>query len=390
MFRKQHPQVGARPGTLMIANDSCPTRIRVFRYSPDVIREQADPDVASLRPPGTKEELLWIDIQGLGDEPLLRNLAEQFHIHPLALEDVVNIPQRPKCEEYGDQLLIVVKEIHGDNPRELDMHQVSIVLGPRYILTFQQTHADLFAPIRQRLQPAEARLRNHGTDYLAYAAIDTVIDNYYSSLDMLGECLERWEDKAVSEPTPTLLQELNLIKNRVADLRRGLRPQIQALQHLAREQHSAVSHEVQLFLRDPSDHCVQTMEVLEMYREMISNLLNTYLTAVSQHTNEVMKVLTIISSVFVPLTFIAGIYGMNFQHMPELGNRWAYPTVWLTMILVALGMLSYFYRKRWIGFGKPPASRSELVEPDSNESGRSIRSPDEAASLRHQTTRRAA
>ncbi|MCA9100163.1 MAG: magnesium/cobalt transporter CorA [Planctomycetales bacterium] len=355
MFKKSHTQAGARPGTLIFSADDVHSRVRVIEYSREAVSESTALDLERLVRVAAEGKCVWIDVEGLGDEQLIRQITEAFAIHPLAIEDVINRPQRAKTESYGDQELIICRTICGDGPTRLRTEQVSVILGPHFVITFQEGHHDAFASVRTRIEQPDARLRQHGPDYLAYAVVDTIVDNYYPVLEMLGNWLERWEDAAVSDPNPELLRDLNVIKNRLANLRRSMWAQNHALQCLARNDDSPISSEVRIYFRDTHDHCAQTLEVLEMYREMASNLLNTYLTAVGQRTNEVMKVLTVVSSVFVPLTFIAGVYGMNFEFMPELRYEWGYPFVWLTMVVTATVMVGLFWRKRWLSFGTTEA-----------------------------------
>ena len=279
----------------------------------------------------------------------MQDIATLFELHPLLLEDVVNVPQRPKTETYGDQLLIVVRMVKVDGPDEIDMEQVSIVFSQNYVLTFQERHGDILDPVRNRLRSGKGPMRQRGPDYLAYAIADTIIDGYYPVLETIGNHLEDMEVTVIANPTPELLLRLHQLKNRLVNLRRSVWPQREAVNQLVRGDHALVSDDVRVYLRDTYDHCVQTAEVAEMYREMVSGLMNTYLSAVANRTNEVMKVLTIMASIFIPLTFLAGIYGMNFEHMPELHVRWAYPIIWVAMFVVAGGMIFFFYRKGWIG-----------------------------------------
>ena len=235
------------------------------------------------------------------------------------------------------------------------MEQVSVVLGKNYVLTFQERYGDVFDPVRKRISDGKAAVRKHGADYLAYALVDTVVDGYYPVLESVGDHLESFEGRVISDPSPALLGELNHFKNQLVNLRRGIWPQRAAVNELVRGDHSLISDDVRLYLRDTYDHCAQTSEVTEMYREMVTGLMNVYLSSVANRTNEVMKMLTIVATIFIPLTFLAGIYGMNFDHMPELHNRWAYPTIWATMLGVATIMLIFFWRKGWIGLRRDPS-----------------------------------
>lgn len=351
IFDKRHPQSGARPGTLVIPKEAPTPRIYMIRYRAEDVTESDVSEVDELKAAFDEGAVTWIDIQGYGDKALIQSIGDLFELHPLLLEDVVNIPQRPKTEAYGDQLLTVVRMVRVDGPGEIDMEQVSIVLSKNYVLTFQERYGDVLDPVRRRIRSGKGVIRQHRADFLAYAIADTIIDGYYPVLESIGEHLEELEDVVVTDPTPDLLIELNQIKNRLINLRRGIWPQREAVNTMVRGDHPAISSEVQIYLRDTYDHCVQTSEVAEMYREMVTGLMNTYLSSIANRTNEVMKVLTIMASIFIPLTFLAGIYGMNFEHMPELHVKWAYPAVWITMLGTAAGMLIYFWRKGWISFG---------------------------------------
>ena len=358
MFRKRHPQAGARPGTLLISEDELTTRIRVVRYSRHGATCESVGEVANLRDSLRSDEVTWIDVQGFADEDTLQSLAEQFQIHPLAMEDVVNVPQRPKCEPHAEHLLIIARLAPDPDSHDHHANQLSIFVGRQYVITFQNRYSDQFDPVLQRIQCPTARLRDHGPDYLAYAILDTAVDHYYPLLESVGEQLETLERRVLADPHPEMLARINRIKNRLMNLRRILWPQREALRSLSSEENELISAEVRTFLRDTYDHCIQIADVVELYRELAAGLLNMYLSAVAHRSNEIMKVLTIMSSVFVPLTFVAGIYGMNFEHMPELGLSWSYPLVWCVMGATALGMLTFFYRKGWIRISRLPDEQS--------------------------------
>ncbi len=349
VFAKRHPKVGARPGTLVIPKEAPPPAIHVITYSTAQVREidVADPD--ELQEAFDESNVTWVDIQGFGDRALMQKVGEVFDLHPLLLEDVVNVPQRPKSEGYGDQLLVIVRMVHIDERGVLQMEQLSVVIGKSYVLTFQERPGDVLDPVRKRIREGTGRLFKHGSDYLAYALIDTIVDAYYPVLEAIGDQLESLEEEVIVNPTPALLSRLNRLKNRLVNLRRGIWPQREAVNSMVRGDYARITEEVRIYLRDTHDHCVQTSEVTEMYREMVTGLMNTYLSSIANRTNEVMKVLTIVATIFIPLTFLAGIYGMNFDHMPELHVWWFYPIIWVTMLLVAGGMLGFFWQKGWIG-----------------------------------------
>ncbi|MCA9249193.1 MAG: magnesium/cobalt transporter CorA [Planctomycetales bacterium] len=349
MFSKRHPKVGARPGTLEIGESAHPVRIRMMSYRGRKAREVDVDNLESLSEAFDESTVTWIDVQGFGDEPRIREIAELFQLHPLLLEDIVNVPHRPKAESYGDQLLVIVRMVRTNTEHLVEHEQVSLVLGKHYVLTFQEKHGDVLDPVRARIREGVGPIAQHGPDYLAYALIDTIVDAYYPLLEQIGDWLEALEDDAVLRPTPDVLHRLNRLRNRLSNLRRGIWPQRDAVSAMVRGDHAHISEEVRLYLRDTLDHCVQTTEVTEMYREMVTELINTYLSSLANRTNDVMKVLTIVATIFIPLSFIAGVYGMNFDNMPELHVRWAYPLVWLAMAATAMVMLGFFWRKGWLG-----------------------------------------
>ena len=351
-FRKRHPDVGARPGTLVIAEDAPSPRIRMISYDTNECHEleinSAD-ELAVALDPGN---VTWVDVQGFGDETLVQQIGEVFAIHPLALEDIVNMPQRPKTETYGEQVLVITRMVRVGNAEgaagSVDMEQVSLLLGENCVVTFQERYGDILDPVRARIRIATSRLRQNGPGYLTYAIIDTIIDGYYPVIEAIGDHLEHLEGVVIEKPSADVLRDLNRTKNMLVNLRRAVWPQREAVNSLIREENALITDEVRVFFRDTYDHCVQTAEVIEMYREMSTGLMNTYLSSIANRTNEVMKVLTIMASIFIPLTFLAGIYGMNFEHMPELHVSWAYPAVWIMMLATAGGMVGYFWRKGWI------------------------------------------
>jgi magnesium transporter len=355
LFRKGHPPVGARPGTLAIPANAARPTIDVIHYSPTEYRTftpvAVDEEIAPLLKEGT---VTWIDVEGLGDEKLLRQLGDMFHIHPLALEDVANAPQRPKAEEYDEHLLLVTRMVRLTDEMELDIEQVAMFVGPTFVLSFGERPGDVLDPVRNRIREGKGAIRGAGPGYLAYAILDCIIDAYYPVIERLSAKLEKLEDRVLVAPTPRLLDHLNRVKTDLVLLRRGVWPQLETLNRLLREPSPFLGEEVQVYLRDPTDHCAQLVDVIDSHRELVNGLLNTYLSVISNRTNEVMKVLTIMSAIFIPLTFMAGIYGMNFDFMPELHTKWAYPLLLLLMVGVAVGMVIFFWRRGWIGRGAQP------------------------------------
>lgn len=305
-------------------------------------------------------QVTWIDVHGLKDEAALRKLAEIFSIHPLALEDVVHTPQRPKTETYDNHQFIITRMAYMEHVHDADLEQLSIFVGKNYVLTFQNYTTGTLEPVRTRIRSGKGPIRRTGADYVAYAILDTVLDKYYPVLEDFGEELEEIEEATIRRPDHKTLQRIYHIKREMLDVRRSVWPQRDMLSGLVRDETPFISEPVRVYLRDCYDHVIQLMDVVDTYREIASNLMDIYLSTLSNKTNEVMKVLTIMASIFIPLTFIVGIYGMNFDFMPELEWKWGYPAVWLVMIAVSLGMIRYFRRKGWLGEGGPTPFSTSL------------------------------
>lgn len=358
MFRKRHPPAGSKPGTLMIHSESQRPAIRVMKYKPDHLEEHDVAAVADLQNLLEDDAVCWIDVQGLGDENVLRDFAELFSIHPLALEDVTNVPQRPKIERFEQHTLCITR-MALLNDETVEREQVSLFLGTNYVLTFQERSGDVFDPVRARIRQGGPVFRNSGASYLAYALLDAVIDGYYPVMEAFGERLEALEDEIMANPQPSCLQHVHQTKRDLLALRRSIWPQREAINTLIRDENPLITDTVRVYLRDCYDHCVQIMDAVETYRELAGGLMDMYLSSVGNRQNEVMKVLTIMASIFIPLTFMAGIYGMNFEHMPELHMAWGYPVLMAAMVAVAAGMLWYFHRKGWLGGRSPQHPRSD-------------------------------
>jgi magnesium transporter len=314
------------------------------------VTDRAVTDPTELAPEAANDGMVtWIDIQGTGDVTVLRQLGERFGLHPLALEDVVNAPQRPKIEDYNHHVLIITRMVRLDDAGELVLEQVGLVVGPDYVLSFQEQYGDVLDPVRVRIGEGLGPIRSAGADYLAYALLDTIIDGYYPVLEEISEALARLETRVLARPGRRSLDAINRLKGQIIAVRRGAWPQREALNRLLRDGSRFISPDVRVYLRDTYDHAAQAVDVLDSHRELVNGLLSIHLSAASNRTNEVMKVLTIMASIFIPLTFLAGVYGMNFEMMPELHTPWGYPALLGAMFLLALLMLFYFRRKRWIG-----------------------------------------
>lgn len=351
MSRKRHPPAGAQPGTLVINGRSIKPVIHVMKYRADHLEEHDAVDAEAAEGLLADDSVCWIDVQGLGDEGVLRNFAERFEIHPLALEDVVNTPQRPKVEHYAEHLLCITRILYLRAPDDMETEQVSLFVGKNYVLSFQEFPGDVFDPVRARLRQGGPVFRSAGPGYLAYALLDAVIDGYFPIMETFGEYLEKLESKVTANPRRAVLRKIHRVKRELLALRRTLWPQREAFNSLIRDASPFIDETARLHLRDCYDHCVQMMDMVETYRELAAGLTDLYLSSVGNRQNEIMKVLTIVATIFIPLTFLAGIYGMNFEYMPELRAVWGYPALLLAMALAAGGMLLYFRRKGWLGGG---------------------------------------
>lgn len=348
LFQKRHPPVGAMPGTLVIEQGGQLPDIRVMTYGPEVVQEHEHVAVTDLPRYLTAGAVTWIDMRGLADEAIIRELGRVLQMHPLALEDVVNVPQRPKSEPYAEHQLVVVRMamVEDGAPR---LEQVSVLIGAHYVCTIQERDGDVFEPVRLRIRRGRGPIRGAAAGYLGYALIDTVIDGFYPVLEHLGDRLAELEEEVVERPSRGTLRRIYAAKRQLLELRRAVWPHRDAITTLVRDESPFIDASTRLYLRDTADHAIQLLDVLEGYRETVSGLLDVYLSSESNRTNEVMRTLTVVASIFIPLTFIAGVYGMNFEAMPELHSRIGYPIVLGIMLLTALGLLWKFQRLGWLG-----------------------------------------
>ncbi|MEP7026962.1 MAG: magnesium/cobalt transporter CorA [Candidatus Eisenbacteria bacterium] len=362
-FHKDHPLPGSRPGTLVIPEGSPPPKIHLVRYAADRVESVpvAHPDEipAMLR----SDEVTWVDVQGFGDEEVLRTLARIFGLSPLALEDAVNAPQRAKSEPYDGYQLVISRVPQLDDEGVIRTPQVCFVIGPRFLLTFQKDRLGLFEPVRERLRSGIGPIRESGPDYLAYALIDTMVDLYYPIVESLSQKLDDLEDDVLDEMSPGSLGEIHQLRRQLVILRRIGWPQREMVSALVRERSPFLSDTVRNYLRDTQDHMAQIAELIDSTRDLATGLSDVFVSNLGHRTNEIMKVLTLMASIFIPLTFLAGIYGMNFEYMPELRERWGYFLVLGVMVLVALGMVLYFRRRGWMG--SPPGGRKPRRRPGS-------------------------
>ncbi|MEL6496411.1 MAG: magnesium/cobalt transporter CorA [Cyanobacteria bacterium J06623_7] len=355
LFDYSYEQPGSIPGTLNIEDDAETPDIVLIDYSGDRANH-----ISNLTPEACAkyldtESVSWVDVKGLGSENILQRLGKVFGLHPLVLEDIVNVPQRPKVEDYPQQLVVITQMVVPKaSGAGFSLEQVSLVVGKNYVLTVQEyPEKDCLRPVRRRIKFNKGSIRDMGADYLTYALWDAIIDGFFPVLEIYGEKIEDLEDEVIFNPSNQSLAKVYQIKRELLALRRAIWPQRNALNTLIRDGSSIIDPEILVFLRDCYDHTVQIIDIIETYRELASSLTDIYLSAISNKMNEVMKLLTVISSIFIPLTFIAGIYGMNFDpdispfNMPELEWYWGYPFCWALMLITAGGLIYYFWHKGW-------------------------------------------
>ena len=323
--------------------------IQVFSYNAVGITEQTYSKAGDALNAVDRAYVNWINVSGLAQTEVIREIGEHFGLHPLTIEDVLNTGQRPRIEDHEGYLFITLKMLYPDKSgRKIIYEQVSLIMTDCCVITFQESARDVFDPIRERIRMAKGRIRGQGADYLAYCLIDAIVDNYYVVLEKMGEHIELIEDRVTDSRSGDLLRDIHDIKREMLFLRRSIWPLRDVIGFLARGDSSLISDGTAIYFRDVYDHTIQVVDTTELFRDMISGMLDTYLTSLSNRMNEVMKVLTVFASIFIPLTFIVGIYGMNFEYMPELGWHWAYPALWVVMSVVVISMALYFRKKRWI------------------------------------------
>jgi magnesium transporter len=336
MFKKRYSRPGAAPATLHASPGASPSVvIKLMEYDQGGCTERIIESVAALPDCRSNEDgkIRWIEFNGIGDVDALKALGEKFRLHPLALEDVLNVGQRPKLEPYPGHLFIIAQMIYHDAERTLCGEQVSMFVCGDYLISIQEdAETDVFDPVRQRIRAGGGNIRSMKADYLAYAMLDAIVDHGFPVLEEIGEALG----------------ELHSLKRTLMQLRRFVWPERDVVNSMLHGNSEFIRPETKVYLRDLYDHTVQIMDLIESYRDVVTSLMDMYLSSVGLRTNEIMRVLTVISSIFIPLTFLAGVYGMNFTNMPELHTRWGYAALWVLMATIAIGQLIFFRRKKWL------------------------------------------
>ena len=350
-MKKLSKKAGAAPGTLVHIGErkAEETRITLIDYDDTQLQEKELKAIEECFPCRDAPTVSWINIEGIHDVETIEKVGKQFNIHPLVLEDIVNTGQRPKAEDFDDYVYIVIKMLYYDRKEsQVTSEQVSLILGSNFLISFQEREGDVFQSVRERIRKGKGHIRKAGADYLAYALMDAVVDQYFLIMEIFGEKMEGLEEELIEDPTTQTLEIIHAMKREMIYFRKQVWPLREVIGGLTRGEYSLVSETTGLYLRDVHDHTIQVIDTLESLRDILGGMLDLYLSTLSNKMNEVMKVLTIMATIFIPLTFIAGIYGMNFKYMPELEWHWGYFVVWGIMVCTVVAMVVYFKKKTWL------------------------------------------
>jgi len=349
--RKTSKKAGSSPGTLIHVGErkTDDVHLALLHYDAETIIEKPLELVEDALPLLTSSSTTWLNIDGIHDISLMEQIGRLYGVHPLTLEDVLNTTQRPKTEAFDGYLFIVLKMLHYDTEKDrISSEQISLILGKTFLITFQEDIGDVFTPVRERIRKGKGRIRTGGCDYLAYALIDAIVDNYFVILEKVGQRLETLEEMIDENPDADMLEEIHAIRHDLIYLRKQVWPLREIIAHLQKDGTPFVGEAVGPFLRDVYDHTIQAIDTIESFRDILSGMQDLYLSIISNRMNEVMKVLTIIATIFIPITFVAGIYGMNFTYMPELAWRWGYLFVWIIILAIIIAMLVFFRHRKWV------------------------------------------
>jgi len=352
MFKTRKAKTGLAPGSLVrVGGGGEEAGITVLRYDESGFWEKDMSGAKDFFPPGKDDQAVtWVNVQGLPEPGVLEELGGFFGLHPLVQEDILNTDHRPKIEDYGDYIYITLKIIgFKKEEKEIDIEQVSLILGSNYVISIRERTGDgFFEPIRERITKGKGRIRKLKSDYLVYSILDLVVDKYFDALESMGDMIDVLEEMFIHNPSQMTLKTFHNLKREILYLRKSVWPLREVVSSLERGDSRLIGASLDIYLRDIYDHVTQIIDIIETFRDMLSEMLDIYLSSISNRINEVMKVLTIITTIFIPLTFVAGVYGMNFRHMPELEWRWGYPAVMLVMGVIVFVMVNYFRKKRWL------------------------------------------
>ncbi|MCP8311964.1 MAG: magnesium/cobalt transporter CorA [Candidatus Methylarchaceae archaeon HK02M1] len=351
MFKKRSKKTGLPPGTLIHIGEKKieKVKITIIDYNEAQFQEKEAKKVEECFPYKDQPNVTWINIDGIHDVEIIEKIGNHFNLHPLQLEDILNTEHRPKIEDFEDYIFVVLKMLYYDEKEnEIKDEQISLILASNIVISFQESEGDVFNPIRERIRNGKGRIRKMGADYLAYALIDAIVDNYFIILEKLGEKIQDLEEELVTNPTSETLHAIHKLKRENIFLRKSVWPLREVVSKLERGESSLIKETTVIYLRDVYDHIIRVIDTIETFRDLLSGMLDIYLSSISNRMNEVMKVLTVIATIFIPLTLIASVYGMNFTYMPELESPWGYPIVLVGMLFIVTLMLIYFKRKKWL------------------------------------------
>jgi magnesium transporter len=351
-FKKRSHKTGLPPGALVHIGEkwSEQAKITLMQYNEETLVEKELTEIRRKHLQDEETLTTWIHVDGIHDTAILEQMGEEFDLHPLFLEDILNTDHRPKMEDMGSYIFVVLKCFTADvrQAAEIEAEQISLIFGPRFVISLQEKESDLLDPIRDRIRLGKGRIRKLGADYLAHAILDTTVDSYFSLLENIGEEIESCEEDLVNHPSSVILKRIHYLKRNMIILRKSVWPLREAVAALERGDSPLIAEATHIYFRDVYDHTIQVMDTIETYRDTLSGILDIYLSSLSYRMNEIMKVLTIIATIFIPLTFIAGVYGMNFDYMPELKWPWGYFIILSGMGSVALFMLYLFRKNKWL------------------------------------------
>jgi magnesium transporter len=350
LIRKRAQKAGLPPGSLIYTGEKVDEKISItiIEYDEQQYQEREIASFDECLLLKDKPGVTWIKVAGIHAVENLEKLGECFSLHPLVLEDILNTDQRPKIEDFDDYIYIVLRMISYSENNELSSEQISFILGSNFLISLQESNGGVFAPVLERLRTSKGRVRRSGADYLVYTLMDLIVDNYFVVLEQFGEGLEYMEEEVVKRPTPQTLQDIHRSKYDMIMLRKSVWPLREVIGRLERRESDLIQEATGIYFKDVYDHTIVAIDNIETYRDILSGMLDIYLSSISNRLNAIMKVLTVIATIFMPLTFLAGVWGMNFKHMPELEWLWGYPLALGLMLAIALSMVIYFYKKKWL------------------------------------------
>jgi magnesium transporter len=351
IFRKRSEKVGLPPGTLVHIGERKAERhlITIIDYDETQFQERELETIEESFPFKDTSTITWINIDGLHQLEIIEKIGKHFNIHPLVLEDITNTEQRPKMEDFDDYLFLILKMIcFEEKDNRIKVEQVGLILGSNFVISFQEEKGNVFDPVKQRIISGKGRIRTRGADYLAYALIDVIVDGYFLIIERIGDQIEDLEEDLLDGPRPETMQDIHSLKREMLQFRKSVWPLQEIIRRLERGESDMFNESTEIYLKDVHDHTIHVIDTIEIFNDMLSGLLDLYISSISNKINQIMKVLTIIATIFIPLTFIAGVYGMNFKYMPELDWRYGYPMVLLVMFIIGVGIMIYARKKGWL------------------------------------------